>query len=344
LHEKAMSIKRYELHRFCKAFRRANARERSEIVASMKGYGYDKGQPITLYEGMILDGAARQDAAVDADVVPAFTTFTGSEEEAIALVIRRNKARKHMTVGELDLAGARLVSAKRGGQQGPKLKGSDGPFQPSSIQTRAMVAKELGRNTNTIKKARELLQRGAPNIVALVEAGEVGTSTAVDAIRGKTKEEQAQMSAVDIRKISNAYKTKPAKHRRKSNPPPTPKLPPRSHTDFTKLDIGDERIFGQPVQLWPAGVQRLQEAGIRVAGVAGRVEFLAKVDTKGYVEDLERLLAYQPMLGKKNGAERDFASEARKSLGIIEQHIEKAIDRLVDLRAVIANRTKEKAS
>ena len=207
-----------------------------------------------------------------------------------------------------------------------------------------MVGKELGRSPATVKKARELLQRGTDNIISMVEAGEVGISTAADAIRGKTKEQQAQMTAADIRKAASAYKMKPAKHGRASKPPPTPKSPPRPHTDFTKLDIGDERIFGQPVQLWPALVQRLQEAGIRVAGVAGRVEFLAKVDAKGCAEDLERLLAYQPVVGKNNGEERDFAREARKSLATIEQHIEKAINRLVELRAVIANRAKEKAS
>jgi hypothetical protein len=345
-----MSTQRYELHRFCKAFRRANAGERGEIVASMRGYGYDGEQPITLYEGMILDGATRQDAAEEAGVAPTFTTFTGSEDEAIAFVIRRNRARKHMTQGELVLAGARLVTAKKGAPRGnqnrtPSKGSPETPLKVhSDVKTRAMVGTELGRSPGTIKKARELLHRGTDHIISMVEAGEVGISTATDAIRGKTQEQQAQMTATDIRRAANAYKTKPPKHERVSKPPPTPKSPPRPHTDFTKLDIGDERIFGQPVQLWPARVQRLQEAAIRVMGVATRVESLAKVDTKGCTDDLERLLAYQPVAGKKNGEERDFAKEARKSLATIEKHIEKAINRLVELRAVIANRAKEKAS
>jgi hypothetical protein len=333
-----MTIQRYELHRFCQAFRRANTREKDEMVASMKSYGYDKEQPITLYEGMILDGAGLQDAAEQTGVEPTFATFTGSEDEAIAFVIHRNKARKHMTVGELDLAGARLVTAKRGGQPGRPSN------YASNAKTCEMVAKELGRSKHTIAKARTVINQAAPNIIAMIEADEVSASAAyaICGKCGKTKDEQAQMTAADVRKAANAYKSKSYNTRGKLKLKPAPK--PKPLVKLSDLDIGTERIPGQPVQLWPARIQRLQEAAIRVAGVAGRVTSFTSIDSNGFAEDLERLLAYQPVVGKKNGEERDFAREARKSLATIEQHIEKAINRLAELRAVIANRAKEKAS
>ena len=134
-----MSIRRYELHRFCKAFRRGNAREMGEIVASMNGYGYDGEQPITLYEGLILDGATRQDAAEQAGVAPTFTTFTGSEDEAIAFVIRRNKARKNMTQGELDFAGARLVTAKKGAPKGNQNRDASTGYPETPLKFRSDV-------------------------------------------------------------------------------------------------------------------------------------------------------------------------------------------------------------
>jgi hypothetical protein len=54
LSEKAMNIQRYDLHPFCIAFRRANGREKTEIIDNMKACGYDTAQPITLFEAWFL--------------------------------------------------------------------------------------------------------------------------------------------------------------------------------------------------------------------------------------------------------------------------------------------------
>ncbi len=339
-----MTIQHYALHSFCKAFRRADAREKDEIVARMRSHGYDGEQPITLYEGQILDGGTRYDAALEAEVEPTYTVFNGNEDEAIALVVRRNK-RKHTIVGQLDLGLARLVIARhdrspgRGSNNSGTSDGRGDGRLTCATKTAELVAKEGGRGGGTVMKARDLILHAAPNIVAMVEAGELATTTAADGVRRKTRDEQAQMTATDVRGADGArdkrrYESvKPARARTS-----IPATPTRPHTHLTRLDIGEERIFGQPVQLWPARVQRLQEAGIRVSGIAARVEFLAKVDTEGCVEDLRQLLAYQPVAGKKNGEERDFAREARKSLAAIEQHIENAIERLIALRAGITSR------
>jgi hypothetical protein len=336
---------KYDLHRFCMAFRRATAREKAEIVATMKTSGYDREQPITLYEGKILDGATRQDAADEAGVEPTFTTFTGTDDQAIAFVIRRNKARKHMTQGQLDLAGARLVTAKQGAPKGAfgSHKGyRDSLYGKADLKTREVVAKELGRSPATVKKSREVIARAAPNVLDMIEAGDLSVSTAADGIRGRTKDEQAKMTAADLRKISNEYKAKGSGRRGRpalkvvtSESKPAVIAPPR--INLSKLDIGTERIPGQPVLLQPARVQRLQDARIRVTGITGRVQGLATMDLQQLADDLDQMFAYEPVKRKKNGEEQDFASDARKRLATLNEHIEEAIKRLAALRDIVAS-------
>ena len=65
------------------------ARLRDDILEN----GYDKAQPVTIYEGEILDGWNRQRACNDIGICPTTTTFQGNASEAIAFVMRTNKRR-----------------------------------------------------------------------------------------------------------------------------------------------------------------------------------------------------------------------------------------------------------
>lgn len=65
------------------------ARLRDDILQS----GFDESQPITIYEGAILDGWNRKRACDEIGIDPPTTTFEGTASEAIAFVMRTNKRR-----------------------------------------------------------------------------------------------------------------------------------------------------------------------------------------------------------------------------------------------------------
>ena len=67
--------------------------ELAELIADMTAHGYDAKQPITVYQGDILDGWNRHCAAVAAGVSPTIVKFTGSDEEAVFFVLRMGKRR-----------------------------------------------------------------------------------------------------------------------------------------------------------------------------------------------------------------------------------------------------------
>jgi len=66
-----------------------------KVAKRMQKDGFDRNQPIFLYEGKILDGRHRYLAAVKAGVDPIFSEFQGSREEAIEFVTMKQVERGH---------------------------------------------------------------------------------------------------------------------------------------------------------------------------------------------------------------------------------------------------------
>ena len=74
-------------------FPEAKAEEYNRLLDDIKSNGYDKTQPITIYQGEIIDGWNRQRACNEIGIKPEYVTFTGTDGEAIAFVMRTNKRR-----------------------------------------------------------------------------------------------------------------------------------------------------------------------------------------------------------------------------------------------------------
>ncbi len=68
----------------------------ADITADMKANGFRPDRAIVTYEGKILDGRHRYEAALEAGVDPVFTEFSGDKQEAIKYVTSENVARRHL--------------------------------------------------------------------------------------------------------------------------------------------------------------------------------------------------------------------------------------------------------
>jgi hypothetical protein len=79
-------------HRF-NIFPEAKAEDYSRLRDDIIENGFDESQPVTIYEGEILDGWNRQKACNEIGIKPTYTTFRGTHGEAIAFVMRTNKRR-----------------------------------------------------------------------------------------------------------------------------------------------------------------------------------------------------------------------------------------------------------
>jgi len=80
------------------------------IAESMRQHGYWPDKPILLFEGGVLDGWHRYQAALRADVEPVFKDFEGDELAAFDLILLENGDRRHLTPSQQ--AAAAIVIAR----------------------------------------------------------------------------------------------------------------------------------------------------------------------------------------------------------------------------------------
>ena len=69
----------------------------ADIANDMRTNGYRHDRPIIVYEGSILDGRHRYEAALEAGVDPIFVEFHGTREEAINYVTSENVNRRMLS-------------------------------------------------------------------------------------------------------------------------------------------------------------------------------------------------------------------------------------------------------
>ena len=126
-----------------------------DITEDMVRNGFRIDRKITTYEGKILDGRHRYEAALQANVDPVFVEFQGTREEAIAYVTSENVARRHLNSQEKEYfyvqrAKALGVQAWGGDRKSEedKIKGSNELLIP----TKKDHADSLGVNLSTVKR------------------------------------------------------------------------------------------------------------------------------------------------------------------------------------------------
>lgn len=140
--------------------------------------------PITLFEGMVLDGWHRYTAAnelgMDCQVVVL------GDVDPRDFVLAQNKARRHVTQAQLAMATTAVYAWKPvGSNQHANRVGTECP--PKS---NAELADAAGVSEKTIKQAKAVQTKAAPEVVEAVKRGEIGLPKAA-AIAKMPKEEQA---------------------------------------------------------------------------------------------------------------------------------------------------------
>lgn len=180
-------------HKF-NIFPEAKPEDFNRLLDDIRANGFDKTQPITIYEGEIIDGWNRQRACDEIGIKPAYTTFTGTDGEAIALVMRTNK-RRNLNSGQWACIAAeaddllavireqvekdrreKISETKRESTSDKKL--SD--VHASSTPTKAA---ELFNTNRTYVNQAVKMKTAAPEVFEKVKAGKMTMQDANKAVR-----------------------------------------------------------------------------------------------------------------------------------------------------------------
>ena len=178
-------------------FPEAKAEDFLRLKDDIEQNGFDPSQPITTYEGAILDGWNRMNACQQLSIAPVFTDFTGSAIEAIDFVMRTNK-RRNLNSGQWATIAAEAddlktelaeESAKNKGGR-PKKHDEEKPSQlidsvfsqDNSKRTDSKIADMFSTNRTYVANAVKM-KEVAPEILAKVKAGTMTMQDGMKAVR-----------------------------------------------------------------------------------------------------------------------------------------------------------------
>lgn len=182
---------KYEQHQLSAEFPAMSADEYQSLKDSINEIGVQN--PITLFEGMVIDGWHRYSAANELGME--CPTVELGDVDPRDFVLAQNKARRHVTQAQLAMATTAVYEWKPVGNPALSQSGTEYPIGKSA-QEMAAVA---GVSEKTIKQAKAVQTKAAPEVVEAVKRGEIGLPKAA-AIAKLPKDQQAEAIKKPIEK------------------------------------------------------------------------------------------------------------------------------------------------
>jgi hypothetical protein len=210
-------------------------------------------EAIWLHEGKILDGNNRYRAGLKIGYQFKETDFRtfDPKADALAFVVSANLHRRHLNESQRAAIAARLVNTKLGYNQ----------YNGATV-TNEKAAKLLGVSEATVKTAKKVAEKAAPEILEKVQKGELRLNAATQLL-SKPKDQQA----VELAKIEaeKAARKAAAEVERKANANAT-KKPSAADADMVAFDDFQKRWRGF------SDIQRRAFVQNHEGGLAGLLE------------------------------------------------------------------------
>jgi hypothetical protein len=209
------------------------------LVADIKANGLR--ETIVLFEEKILDGRNRWRACEKAGVEPKTKEYRG--KDPLNFVISMNLRRRHLDESQRAMVAARIETVRHGGDR----KSDD---QDANLHVdRSKAAELMNVSTRTVASARQVIDRGADELVAVVDRGEVSVSAAAEVATQPVEEQRELVARGEKEILAAASKIRARKRERK---PPRP--------DPAAKRVGPEPMFGGDVLQAPSLAPKAEAA------------------------------------------------------------------------------------
>lgn len=178
-----MSIKKLEFHELANIFPLMEGKAFDDLVEDMRQHG--QRELVYLYEGKILDGRNRYNACKKLGKECDTMAFPG-EGTPLDFVISLNLHRRHLDSSQRAMVAAKLVTTTAGTNQ----------HTPKGGTSQAAAAEALNVGTRTVQRATEVVEHGAPELVAAVQNGTVKVTDAANITELPKAKQKAAVKAV----------------------------------------------------------------------------------------------------------------------------------------------------
>ena len=198
-----------ERHPLSAAFPDMDHEDFEELLSSIKAHG--QREPITVFEGQVLDGWHRYRACKELDISPMTTEFDG--DDPVAFVIDLNLQRRHLSPSQKALSVVTCNAWRSVGAPIIPPRGGIHCHRDDNSTSAKEMAKRAGVGTRTVERAKEVVTKGDKETVEKVKKGALTLSEALKLIDEKDPSskppkpvEPRLPAAVSIEKYQELFK------------------------------------------------------------------------------------------------------------------------------------------
>ncbi len=152
----------FEIHPAANIFPEMTDDEAKSLMIDIRENG--QREPIILFNGKVIDGRNRLRACRWLEIEPKTRQYQGREEDVVSYVLSLNLHRRHLTDGQRAMVASKVATMKQGERVDVK---------PSANLRNVDAAKMLGVSTRSVETAKQIVKRGAPEVVAAVNSGDM---------------------------------------------------------------------------------------------------------------------------------------------------------------------------
>jgi N6-adenosine-specific RNA methylase IME4 len=188
-----------KFHPLANAFPLLEGSDFEALVADIKANG--QREPITVLDGMILDGRNRYRACRAIGIKPRAVDFDPDVDgEPLAFVISKNVARRHLDESQRAMVAARLEGCRHGDNQHSEAHAN------LHLLKRDDVARHLNVSPRSVACAAVVRDKAIPQIVQAVDRGKLSISQAAVAARLSSEQQERIASEAEAGRIDTARK------------------------------------------------------------------------------------------------------------------------------------------
>jgi N6-adenosine-specific RNA methylase IME4 len=151
-------------------------------------------EPVWLHQGQLVDGRHRWRACAELAIECPRRDYQG--DNVLAFVVSLNLARRHLSESQRAMVAARLANMPQGART---------DLASIDAMSQAQAAEMLNVSRPSVQRARDVIDHGATDLVAAVQAGVVSVSAAAD-VSTLPVEQQTELVARGERGILEAAK------------------------------------------------------------------------------------------------------------------------------------------
>lgn len=145
--------------------------------------------PITTYQGKVLDGRRRQVCCVAAGIEPTYKPFKGDDAQALAFVVSKNLRRRHLGEAERAMVANKIANLSNGQRKSAASIEAAGP-----TVSQADAAEMMNVSRSSVQRAKTVQDHGTAELKQAVADGTVSLD---DAAKVAKQPEPKQRAAVD---------------------------------------------------------------------------------------------------------------------------------------------------